>query len=176
MTIYMVPDEAARKSKIAWFMRAVASYGHKYGDVYTTGDRVEGGAVWLPPGGTALSTLRMMMTGMIAAPLRLGWGPFGRLMNVTNCIEPLHKRDVAAEHWYLMCLGVDPTRQGQGVGGRLIQPILARADAERLPCYLETMKEGNLPFYRRYGFEVVVEDEIPKGGLRFWTMRRDPKG
>ena len=113
---------------------------------------------------------------MIAAPLRLGWAPFRRLMNVMTCIEPLHKRDVPAAHWYLMSLGVDPPRQGQGVGGRLIQPILARADAERLPCYLETMKERNLPFYRRHGFEVVVEDVIPKGGPRFWTMRRDPKG
>ena len=176
MTIYVVPEEAARKRKIAWFMRAVTNYGYKYGDVYTTGDHVEGGAVWLPPGGTALSPQRMMMTGMIAAPLRLGWAPFSRFMNVMNCITPLHKRDVPAAHWYLMNLGVDPPRQGQGVGSRLIQPILARADAERLPCYLETMKERNLPFYRRHGFEVVVEDEIPKGGPRFWTMRRDPKG
>jgi len=54
--------------------------------------------------------------------------------------------------------------------------VLARADAEGLLCYVETEKERNLPFYRRHGFEVVVEDDMPNGGPHFWTMRREPRG
>ena len=41
--------------------------------------------------------------------------------------------------------------------------------------YLETMKTRNVPFYRKHGFEVVVEDDLPGGGLHFWTMRREPR-
>jgi GNAT superfamily N-acetyltransferase len=74
-----------------------------------------------------------------------------------------------------MLLGVDPPRQGQGVGGALIAPVLAKTDAAGVPCYLETMKTRNVPFYRKHGFEVVVEDDLPGGGFHFWTMRRDPR-
>jgi ribosomal protein S18 acetylase RimI-like enzyme len=88
----------------------------------------------------------------------------------------LHKRDVPLRHWYLPTLGVDPPRQGQGVGSALIQPVLSRADAEGLLCYLETETAGNVAFYERHGFEVVVEDDLPRGGPHFWTMKREPKG
>ena len=50
-------------------------------------------------------------------------------------------------------------------------------EADRgLPCYLETEKERNVPFYKRHGFDVVVEVDLPKGGPHIWTMKREPKG
>lgn len=50
------------------------------------------------------------------------------------------------------------------------------ADADGLPCYLETMKERNVVFYEKHGFQVVVGDDLPKGGPHFWTMKRPAKG
>ncbi len=87
----------------------------------------------------------------------------------------LHGRDMPMPHWYLMILGVDPPRHGQGVGGALLAPMLARADAEGLPCYLETAKNRNVRFYQKHGFRVLVEDTMSENGFRFWTMRRDPR-
>ena len=40
-------------------------------------------------------------------------------------------------------------------GTRLLAPGLAAADDEGLPCYLETEKERNLPFYGRHRFDVT---------------------
>jgi GNAT superfamily N-acetyltransferase len=65
-----------------------------------------------------------------------------------------------------MILGVGPEWQGQGVGSQLLQSVLARADADGVPCYLETGTEPNLRFYRRHGFEVAIEDDVP-GGIHF---------
>lgn len=74
-------------------------------------------------------------------------------------------------HWCLNVLGVEPSRQGLGIGSQLMQPILQRADESGLAGYLETMKAGNVSFYRRHGFEVVVEGSVDEGS-RYWTMRR----
>ena len=172
--MYVIPDNAKRERVLPWFMGTGARYGHMYGEVYTTGHNVEGGAVWLPPENFVMTPIRMLRAGMIFAPLKFGLAAFGRFMSAMNYLEELHKRDVPPRHWYLMILGVDPPRQGHGVGSTLIQPVLAHADAERLPCYLETAKESNVPFYQKHGFGVVVEGDLPKGGPHFWTMKREP--
>ena len=170
---YIVPDDARRTKSLDWFMSAAAKYGDKYGEVHTTAGAIQGDAIWLPPGETKMLTGRMAKTGLLMAPFKFGMGSFMRFTKVMNIFEDLHERDMPEPHWYLMVLGVDPPRQGQGVGGALIAPILARADAAKLPCYLETQKTKNVPFYQKHGFEVVVEDDIPDGP-HYWTMKRAP--
>ena len=97
-------------------------------------------------------------------------------MEFGNTTEKLHKEDASNPHWYLQTLGVDPPHQGQGIGGQTIQPVLREADMSRLPCYLESSKERNVPFYEKHGFQVVKEDRLGKDGPRFWTMLREPIG
>lgn len=75
-------------------------------------------------------------------------------------------------HWYVQVLGVHPSRQGTGVGRRLLSEALARADRDRVPAYLETTKASNLTFYRRFGFEVRSEHALPGGSPPLWTMVR----
>ena len=58
-------------------------------------------------------------------------------------------------HWYLPLLGVDPARQGQGLGSALLKHALAHCDAEGLPAYLESSNIKNVPLYERHGFEVL---------------------
>ena len=174
--MWVLPCESRRAQVLPWFMEVWARYCRKCGEAYTTADRVEGAALWIAPGKYPQSAVGMMLSGLMLVPLKFGRAAFGRLMSSLGHYERLHKRDVPPRHWYLPALGVEPARQGQGIGGALIRPMLARADAEGLFCYLETEKERNLSFYRRHGFEVAAEDHLPDGGPHFWTMRRKPQG
>jgi predicted N-acetyltransferase YhbS len=62
-----------------------------------------------------------------------------------------------------------------GVGGRLVAPGLARADAEGMACYLTTARGENVGFYRRFGFQVEAEGlPLVPGGPTHWAMRRPP--
>ena len=175
LTVYVVPDEEKRISFLTWSFAKFVQYGLSYGHVDTTAGNIEGAALWLPPGNTDMTLFRLIKMGMYLTPLKLGLAGFRRFLNVTNHLEELHKHDVPSDHWYLFVLGVDPERQGRGVGSSLIEPTLAQADADGLPCYLETMKERNVPFYQKHGFAVVVEGDLPKGGPHFWTMRREAR-
>jgi ribosomal protein S18 acetylase RimI-like enzyme len=86
--------------------------------------------------------------------------------------ERLHPTE---RHWNLETMGIAPAAQGQGIGSRLIAPGLARADAQRLACYLTTGRAENLRFYRRFGFRVVAEGlALVPGGPTAWGMRRPP--
>ncbi len=173
---WVLPSESKRQRVLPWFNAVRARCGRRYGEVHTTADKVEGAAIWISPGEYPIGFVRAMLLGWILAPLKLGPAGFGRVMRAANQLERLHKRDVPPRHWYLFALGVDPPRQGQGIGGALMQPILARADADRLPCYLESLNPRNVPLYQRHGFEIVAEGDLPKGGPHFWTMKREPIG
>lgn len=171
---FTFPDDAARRHRLPWLMGIGVGYGSRFGDVLTTAGSMLGHAVWLPPGETSLSEERMGAVGFDEAPARMGADALKRFGDFMELVSRHHERLVPAPHWYLLILGVEPERQGQGIGSALIAPNLARADAEGLPCYLETAKERNVMFYRRHGFEVRDEENIPGGGPKVWMMVRQP--
>lgn len=69
---WVIPDDRTRLRKLKWLETAGVRYGHRLSEVYVTAGNVEGSAVWLSPGQTKMTLLRMIAVGLIAAPLRLG--------------------------------------------------------------------------------------------------------
>ncbi len=175
LSAYLFPDEARRLDQLRWLYRGSARYAHRYGETFTT-PGLEGVALWLPPERPYPHQLGMVRVGLGLAPLRFGLGWLRRSVNAMNQLEAAHKRDVAPRHWYLFLLGVEPSHQRQGIGGRLIEPVLSRAAADGVTCYLDTTNERNVRFYQKHGFEVITAGEVPRGGPRFWTMTRQPRG
>jgi len=76
------------------------------------------------------------------------------------------------DHWYLCLLAADPMAWRRGIGTSLLEPGLASIDDEGLPCYLETQKEANLAYYRRFGFEESERLTPSPGGPPLFTMTR----
>ena len=77
-------------------------------------------------------------------------------------------------HYYLAAVGVVPERQGQGVGSALMQPMLARADEQKLKCWLDTHKEENVMLYERNGFQIARRSEVAGHPVPVWGMLREP--
>lgn len=174
--VWLLPNEGQRRRLLFWNHRKFLRYGLRAGHVYTTPDSVVGIATWLPPERPMMGLMDAVRLGLLALPFKASPLQFVRFTAMMSMFEKMHKKDVPKRHWYLNVLGVEPERQGQGVGGRLIAPILEQADRDRLPCYLETGKEINVTFYQKHGFEVVKEGDLPLGGPRWWTMLREPIG
>lgn len=173
--VFTFPDERLRRERLPWLLRMGVRCGLRFGHVSTTAGTMLGHAVWLPPGGTSLSPERLNDAGFAEAASRLAEEELARFGAFMELMGAHHERLLATPHWYLMILGVDPPHQGKGIGSALIAPTLAQADAAGLPCYLETAQERNLAFYRRHGFDVRHEDDIPGGGPRVWMMIREPR-
>jgi ribosomal protein S18 acetylase RimI-like enzyme len=90
--------------------------------------------------------------------------------------EKVDAKHPAEPHWYLAILGTDPAHQRRGHGARVMEPALDRADQAGVGCYLESSKEDNVPYYRRYGFEVTEEVTLAGGrGPTIWLMWREPR-
>ena len=78
-------------------------------------------------------------------------------------------------HWYLNVVSTLPSRQGRGLGSVILQPPLAEADADGVPCYLESSNPRNVSLYLRHGFVETGQLPLPDGPS-LTQMWRDPMG
>jgi GNAT superfamily N-acetyltransferase len=163
-----VPPRPGRYSR-TYFAREGARH-LRHGHVYTI-DGTPGAAYWDPPGHWKTRPLDMLRL----APLMLrGVGARGpKALRGLARMEKAHA-DQPRDHYYLAILGTRPDRQGEGIGAALLDPVLQRCDHEGAGAYLESSKESNIPYYRRFGFELVGEVEFPSGPT-IWPMWRDPR-
>ena len=169
----VLPEEDKRRKLLFWLYDKMLRYCFLYGTMHTL-PSLEGAACWLPPGQTELTIGRILRSGLIGMPLRMGPAAYMRFSAYIDCSSELRRQNSPDTYWYLWVLGVDPPHQGQGVGGRLIRPVLEQADASGTACYLETEVERNLAFYERHGFRVVAEARVPRLDLRTWSLVREP--
>ena len=169
----LIPAAEDRRRSLQALWSAVIKTSSRYGVVDTTPD-IAGIACWLAPGNADLGLWRMVRTGL-ALPRAMMQFPADsrkRFLEMVSVTDRIRRERMPPPHWYLWALGVEPERQGQGIGRSLLAHGLARADADACPCYLETETEFNVAFYSRWGFLVVHEGEI--AGARIWSMLRKP--
>ena len=124
-------------------------------------------AMWLPPG---VHADRDTMLAVVAELGREEKMPV--LGQVGDLMAPYHPEE---PHWYLAMIGVDPARQGRGLGSAILKESLKRCDEDGVVAYLESSNPKNVPLYERYGFEVmgfVQPGDFP--GL--YPMIRQPRG
>jgi ribosomal protein S18 acetylase RimI-like enzyme len=167
---HIFPASSRREAGLrAYFRTQMRDDYMPFGGCYTT-DGYAGSAIWAPAGKPLMTGLRGILTLLPVLPYVAT-----NLMTTLRIVATVEGQHPHEPHWYLASLGTAVGQQGRGVGGALMRPVLEHCDAEGLPCYLESSKERNVPFYRRHGFEVVRELRLPGDGPTIWTMWREPR-
>ena len=165
-------DDATRRDRLATvFGNALPSLFLPSGHVWTTTD-LAGVAVWQGPGQwrtpeDKVGELLQRYHGELLPD------EIDRFLTFLGMLEDEHPDE--PEHWYLEVLAADLDRQGSGIGTACMRPVLDLADAEGVPCYLESSNLRNVPLYERNGFRVTGVVDLPDGGPSVWLMWRDPR-
>ncbi|MDQ4035434.1 MAG: GNAT family N-acetyltransferase [Chloroflexota bacterium] len=170
---FLAGDAPERNQRMRDGWSGILRFGSaRLAETYTTDDHA-GVAVWIPPGHrgpTFLDSLRMM-----PAVARLaGWPRLRAVTKAISALEDRHRHHASEPHFYLSALGVEPQRQGEGIGTALLKPVLDRCDLDRTPAYLETATGRNVLLYERLGFDVVEELTLPNTDVHGWLMLRSP--
>jgi GNAT superfamily N-acetyltransferase len=174
--VFLTPNPLLRARGLALFWRSfIGASGlgsETYGARQSDG-RLVGVAAWVKPGMFPLPLAAQARQGVGA--LRALYREPKAVVNGTKYLLAIEKAHLKEPHWYLELLVADPSVQRSGIGTRLQQPVLEKADAEGLPAYLETQTADNLPYYQRFGYEVAEELHPVSAGPPLWTMRREPR-
>lgn len=135
--------------------------------IYTTA-QCTGAAMWARPGHWREDPRQsLMLLPMLPALMP-------RLGQTTRAVREIERHHPAEPHFYLSVLGTDPDQQGGGVGSALLAPVLEHCDADAVPAFLESSREGNVGFYERHGFVVTDRIMLPEGPP-LWLMWRRPR-
>ena len=175
----LLPDRDQRRKVMASLMTGIARISQSRDACYVALDQgtVVGVAIWAPPGTYPfdLRTNLRMSPHILKLFGRLGPRTIARLADMdTNAAKHFPSEPT----WYLQALGVDPNRQGAGIGSAILRECLSRVDAEGKAAYLETSGEANVRLYRRHGFEIRDDNVqlVPADlGVTHCTMFRPPQ-
>lgn len=162
-----------RRMVLAEYFALSMDEGGRIGLCLHTGEAALGAAIWLLPGEPSRLRAESLRK---QARLHEHLGPRGEANyhRIVGFMSPHADKAVPAGAWYLSILGVDPGRQGGGVGAALLAPTLAQASRLGADCYLETFTPRNLPFYQRLGFRPIGRHLEPVTGAEYAILYREP--
>jgi ribosomal protein S18 acetylase RimI-like enzyme len=142
---WVFQDEATRADGIRGYVQVFrAAYGQRgVLDLEAGGD---GAALWAEPGTPRLEGEHV--AALVDLLRKYNGDRTGLILSTLGVIVPPAER-----HWYLNMIAARRGARSRGIGARLLEPFLERADREGVGIYLESSNPRNLSFYRRYGFE-----------------------
>jgi ribosomal protein S18 acetylase RimI-like enzyme len=170
---FLMPNDRARARSATILFHEQLKHLQGTGRVTTVrdgDDKIVAVAGWMktdqfpPPILSQLAQLPGTLRAFYRQPrsLRIGARYLGTLLKV-------HPKE---KHWYLMLLAADPARQRVGAGTLLMNDGLSHIEAEGVGGYLETQKEDNLAYYRRFGFDLKETLHPMSEGPPYYTMWR----
>jgi len=171
--IRFVTEPRKRVELLRSMFRMVVSHAVLKGEVYAVSPKMEGVAIWLPSGVPEITLWEALRGGGLTLLFKGGMEFMRKMKQDEDFAHQLRQRLAPTPHWYLAVLGVDPQFQGKGCASRLLKPMLARLDAEKLPAYLETSTEEYVPMYQHFGFKLLQEAMMPGSGTKMWVMLRE---
>lgn len=172
---HFFPDESNRQPMLFYTFRFIVAHAARNGVVNNAGQPVNGVSVWLPSDKIYRSLADQIRFGALRMAIKQGRAAISRQVAASDYMKSVHRQLLDEPHWYLSTIGVEVSVRGSGVASELIKPMLARADEVQQPCYLDTHNEENLPKYRRYGFEVAHQSQVPDSSVEHWAMIRMPR-
>jgi ribosomal protein S18 acetylase RimI-like enzyme len=150
MARYWWSDPASYLRVWPEFSFAMGERAFDHGSAFVLGDGAAA-ALWLPP-------------GVEPDPERLAALDFGGTEEDAAKSAELRAEQArykpADPHWYLWLIGVDPTRQGRGLGSALLAHTLRLIDERGETAFLESSDPRNVPLYERHGFVVTGEIRV----------------
>lgn len=166
------PDQRQRRNALPRYFAASLRHFHipRGGVCLATGidGAIAAVAVWDPPGqweNNLTTTIRALPELLPALRTRAA-----AAITIRRTLDQRHPPK--PEHWYLVNIGTTQKARGQGYAARLITERLTAENPTR--AYLVCTCEENLPYYARFGFEVVESFALSVGKRPpMWAMSRN---
>jgi ribosomal protein S18 acetylase RimI-like enzyme len=162
---YIIQQDSKKELRL----RRLMEYSHDVcklsGDVLITEDK-SGCALIIKPDKKKTS-LKAILLDIKFVNNCLGLSNVKKAMNRESKIKSYHPDGLI---YYLWFIGVDPAKQGKGIGSSLLKEVIAEGQKENRIICLETSTLKNIPWYQAFGFTIYQELDF---GYKLFCLKKE---
>lgn len=152
---YIVKTGRNHSYRIRYLMDYSFEICHQFGEVYISDDQTAAALILYPENKkTNLSTVLLDMKLILNC---IGVSNMGKALKRESSIKKIQPQ---IPMYYIWFIGVHPDSQGKGIGSQLMRELIKESEKQQKSIYLETSTLTNLPWYKKFGFDIYHELEL----------------
>lgn len=161
---YIAQQDKKRLKRVRALMDYSFEVCYSFGEVFLSEDKKACALVLFPD--QKRTTLKSILLDIKLIFSCIGIGNIFKALKRESKIKSLQPKEAM---YYLWFIGVKPQYQHTGIGMKLLDEIIKHSDAMERPIYLETSTTSNLPWYKKFGFEIYNELDL---GYKLFFLKR----
>ncbi len=162
---YIVQQDAKKQDRIRALMDYSFEVCHAFGEVFVSEDMKACALVLFPD--RKRTSLKSIFLDVKLIFSCIGVGNIKKALSRESKIKSLQSNELM---YYLWFIGVDPQYQHAGAGTKLLNEVIKDASVRKRSIYLETSTLRNLPWYKRFGFDIYNELDL---GYNLFFLKRE---
>ncbi len=162
---YIVKQDKKRVKRIRSLMNYSFEVCYSFGEVFLSDDNKACALVLYPD--RKKTTFKSILEDIKLLFNSIGLSNIGKAMKREAAIKKIQPN---VPMYYLWFIGVDPNSQGTGIGTQLMNEVIEDSKVKSRPIYLETSTQRNLPWYKKFGFDVYSDLDL---SYKLYFLKRD---
>lgn len=152
---YIVKQDQKRVQRVRSLMDYSFEICYLFGDVFLSEDKKGCALITYPD--KKKTTLKSILLDVKLILSAVGIKNIKKTLAREAKINEVHPKEPM---YYLWFIGVDTEHQNEGIGSILLDDIIEDSKNKERPIYLETSTLKNLPWYKKFGFEIYHELDL----------------
>lgn len=161
---FIVKQDSKRKERIEFLIRYSFFIGIQFGEIFLSNDRKS--CCILLYSDKKKTTFHSVIWDVKLLFRSIGLRKLNLVLQREFQLKKFHPKKPFVHLWYI---GVLPEYQGEKKGSFLLKNVLGFCEKLSKSVYLETSTLRNLPFYKKFGFNVV--GKIDSIGYKLYIMK-----
>ena len=152
---YIVKQDAKKANRIKALMDYSFEVRYLFGSVYLSDDKKACALVLYPD--KKKTTIKSILLDVKLILACVGLENIEKTLKREAMIKKIQPKELM---YYLWFIGVDPANQNTGIGSELLKELIEDSKLKDRPIFLETSTLKNLPWYKKFGFNIYHEAEL----------------
>ncbi len=152
---YIVQQDSKRAQRVKALMDYSFEVCYDFGEVYLSDDKRACALILYPD--KKKTTLKSILLDVKLILSCVGVANIKKALSRESKIKKLQPKEPM---YYIWFIGVDPAHQNSGIGTELLNEIIADSANKKRSIYLETSTLKNIPWYKKFGFDVYNELDL----------------
>ena len=152
---YIVRQDAKRVQRVRALMDYSFEVCYLFGDVFLSDDKKACALITYPD--KKKTNLKSILLDVRLIFSAVGFKNIKKTLARESLINKVQPKELK---YYLWFIGVDPEYQNEGIGSVLLDEIIEDSEHKKRPIYLETSTLKNLPWYKKFGFQIYHELDL----------------